>query len=59
MPFRNDLIQFCASNLSPAFDPVRYADGLIAKDGDEAFFEIRGLHTKTGAPVTVRYEVIA
>lgn len=54
---REDLIDFCRTNLKPDYDPVVYADGLIqeADFSDGAHFEIRGLHTRTGNPVTTSY----
>ncbi len=51
---RENLIDFCRSNLKPKYDPVVYADGLIeeADLSDGGHFEIRGLHTISGNPVT-------
>lgn len=37
--------------LKPEFDAERYATGMLEQaDEDETYFEVRGLHTKTGAP---------
>jgi len=37
--------------LKPEFDAERYAAGMLDEaDEDETNFEVRGLHTKTGAP---------
>lgn len=54
---RADLISFCATNLKDGLDAEVYADGLIdaADMNDGAHFEIRGLHTRTGNPVTTSY----
>lgn len=58
---RADLITFCAANLKRRFDATTYADGLInaADLSDGAHFEISGLHTRTGNPVTTSYGVDA
>lgn len=37
--------------LKPEFDANRYAAGMLEQaDEDDGHFEVRGLHTKTGAP---------
>lgn len=37
--------------LKPEFNADRYAAGMLEEaDEDETHFEVRGLHTKTGAP---------
>ena len=37
--------------LKDEFDATTYASGLLEEsDEDETHFEVRGLHTKTGAP---------
>lgn len=37
--------------LKDSFDVERYAAGMIEEAGeDDSHFEVRGLHTKTGAP---------
>ncbi|HET8612989.1 MAG TPA: hypothetical protein VFL92_09515 [Sphingomonas sp.] len=56
---RAELIAFCAENLKPGYDPETYADGLIAEaDFSDGFahFEIKGLHTRIGNPVTTRFD---
>lgn len=37
--------------LSDRFDPKTYAAGMLEdNDDDDGHFEVRGLHTKSGAP---------
>lgn len=39
--------------LKPEFDAERYAAGMFEEAGEgDSHFEVRGLHTKTGAPHT-------
>lgn len=45
------IIAEIAPVLKSDFDAERYAAGLLEQaDEDETHFEVRGLHTKTGAP---------
>jgi hypothetical protein len=50
---------FCTKNLKPKFDAGAYADGMISEyenwDND-VIFEIRGLHTVSGNPVSIRFD---
>lgn len=40
-----------ASVLKPGLDAENYAVGLIDEnDNEDGYFEVRGLHTKTGVP---------
>ncbi|TKD17938.1 hypothetical protein FBT96_12400 [Rhodobacter capsulatus] len=56
---RAALIGFCAENLKPGLDPVRYADNFNNVDFGEvggvdgALYEIRSLHQKDGVPATI------
>ncbi|MFN3585208.1 hypothetical protein [Phenylobacterium sp.] len=44
-----------AKVLKPEFDAETYAAGLLEEaEDDQRHFEVRGLHTKTGAPHTFR-----
>lgn len=54
---RNELVAFCAKNLRPGLDPVRYADGLIEEADltSSAHFEIRGFDTNSGNAVTINF----
>lgn len=49
---RDELIEFCIKNLKAGLDPIRYADAMIEQN-DDGYFEIRGMDTKTGNPVTI------
>ena len=50
---------FCAENLKADLDATSYAEGLVSEydnwDGD-VIFEIRGFHTASGNPATIRFE---
>lgn len=45
------IISEIAPVLKPSFDVERYAAGMLEEAcEDDGHFEVRGLHTKTGAP---------
>jgi len=50
---------FCAENLKADLDATSYAEGLVSEyetwDGD-VIFEIRGFHTASGNPATIRFD---
>ena len=50
---------FCAENLKSGLDATCYAEGLVSEydnwDGD-VIFEIRGFHTASGNPATIRFD---
>ena len=50
---------FCAYNLKGDLDATSYAEGLVSEyetwDGD-VIFEIRGFHTASGNPATIRFD---
>lgn len=55
---REELIEFCAKHLKDEFDATRYADALIEErygDFSDAGFELRGLHTISGNPITIGF----
>jgi len=49
---------FCAYNLKAGLDATSYAEGLVSEydnwEGD-VIFEIRGFHTASGNPATIRF----
>ncbi len=58
--FEAAVTEACEKNLKPEFDPAKYASAALDElyDGyghgySEKHFEIRGLHTISGNPVTV------
>lgn len=48
------IIDQIAPHLRAELDPSTYASGLLeeANDDDQVHFEVRGLHTRTGNPLT-------
>ena len=53
------LRDFCAANLKAGLDATCYAKGLVSEyenwEGD-VVFEIRGFHTASGNPATIRFD---
>ena len=58
-PTFETLRAFCAENLKADLDATSYAEGLVSEydnwDGD-VIFEIRGFHTASGNPATIRFD---
>ena len=50
---------FCAYNLKGDLDATSYAEGLVSEydnGGSDVIFEIRGCHTVSGNPATIRFD---
>jgi hypothetical protein len=53
------LRDFCAASLKADFDAAAYADGLVEEYENwqcDVIFEIRGFHTASGNPATIRFD---
>jgi len=50
---------FCTENLKSGLDATCYAEGLVSEYdnwGGDVIFEIRGFHTASGNPATIRFD---